>query len=76
MIEHKRKTESLVNRLRKPIHRIDDIGTPNIADLTDKMNAIGEALAYLVDKKHAKQNQISEALAYLDKKHAKQKRRD
>jgi hypothetical protein len=55
MIEHKRKTESLVNRLRKPIRRVDDTGTPNVSDLTDKMNAIGEALAYLVDKKHAKQ---------------------
>lgn len=48
-MEHKRKTETLVNRLRRPLthHCTED-------QVRDKWNAIGEALAYLVDKKHAK----------------------
>lgn len=49
MIEHKRKRASLVERLRAPTART------TAADLAPKIDAIGEALAYLIDKKWAKQ---------------------
>lgn len=54
--------ETLVNRLRMPIdpsrsiiHMDNDISNLGLRALADKMDAIGEALAYLIDKKHAKQ---------------------
>lgn len=48
-MQHKRKTECLVNRLRHPLtDRWTEI------QIQDKWNAIGEALAYIIEKKHAK----------------------
>lgn len=49
-MQHKREHETLVTRLRRPL---TDRSTE--AQIQDKWNAISEALAYLIDKKHAKQ---------------------
>jgi hypothetical protein len=60
-MEHKRKTETLVNRLRMPIDErhvvIDDfnaVSNMGLRMLAVKLDAIGEALAYIIEKKHAK----------------------
>lgn len=60
-MEHKRKHESLVNRLRAPIdpnrsviHMDNDISNLGLRMLVDKVDAIAEAVAYLLDRKHAK----------------------
>ena len=49
-MQHTRRAESLVNRLRKPLP-----AQVSIEEFHDKLNAISEALAYLVDKGWAKQ---------------------
>lgn len=43
---------SVVRRLRDPL--VDYDGKPDGAKLIEKINAIGEALAYIIEKKHAK----------------------
>lgn len=48
-LEQKRVHKTLVERLRKPLSYR---ATEN--NITDKWNAIGEALAYIIEKKHAK----------------------
>jgi len=50
---HQRAT--LVTRLRRPVEIIDDL--PDPIALTEKVDAIGEALAYLVDRRWTKQKQ-------------------
>jgi hypothetical protein len=57
MIKQKSKRVSLTNRLRAPIKRLDDRGAPDVDDLTNKINAIGEALAYLIDKKWGREKE-------------------
>lgn len=53
-MERKRKTECLVNRLRAPIATDGVDPLVEGTQLVDKIHAIGEALAYLIEKKHAK----------------------
>ena len=60
-MERKRKTECLVNRLRAPIdptsstiHPYNAISNQGLRQLADKLDAIGIALAYVIEKKHAK----------------------
>lgn len=48
-IEQKGKHASVVERLRHPL---TDRSTEK--QIIDKWNAIGEALAYIIEKKHAK----------------------
>lgn len=60
-MEQKRKHETLVNRLRAPIdpsrsviHMDNEISNLGLRQVADKLDAIGEALAYLIEKKHSK----------------------
>ena len=53
--------ETLVNRLRKSVrddllecHRRGDSIEPKDLAMSNKLDAIGEALAYIIDKKHQK----------------------
>jgi hypothetical protein len=56
------KHRSLVQRLRKTCRRgdqsgnMDDYSVSNrsITNIADKLDAVGEALAYLIEKKHMK----------------------
>lgn len=51
IVKRKRKHASLVERLRAPSGAPP---YPDFAILVDKVDAIGEALAYLIEKKHMK----------------------
>lgn len=60
-IEQKGRHRSLVERLRFPIdphyaviHADNAISNQGLRKLADKLEAIGEALAYLIEKKHMK----------------------
>lgn len=57
----KRTHRSLVSRLRTPIDPHENVISPHndisnigLREVADKLDAIGEALAYLIEKKHAK----------------------
>jgi len=55
------RQETLVNRLRMPIdpsrsviHMDNDINNLGLRIMADKLDAIGEALAYLIEEKHSR----------------------